>query len=427
MRRSRTVGTSFAVTIALTATAVGLGCSALRDRGKPPLAPQVSQRSQDDAGRTANYPNIEKQTYETLAAALAARPADAPAIPEPAVGPPRPVQILAVSGGGQYGAYGAGLLVGWTHTGQRPEFDVITGISSGAFVASITFLGPKWDWLLTKVFTTTTTKELIKTQPVRSLLTTQSLSSSAPMKALIDRDVNREFCDDVRAQHCRGRRCFIGTMNQNTRRVVIWDLGAIACSGRPDADDLVRKVLLAAAAVPFLLPAVEFNVTVNGVNYREAHNDGGTVCQSFVRLPPSAPPTDPADPAKRWLAGSKTYVIAGGKVFLDPVEGRPSVLGRARGAASGSLYALYRADLWRVYSICVASGMEFRHAAVPQDAVVSPSAFEFDPVAMTKLYKLGYDRIGGGTAWHRNPPGTTPDEEELPRAGFDFTLPPPAK
>ena len=427
MRGSQVVGTSLIVASVLLVAATGPGCSALRGRGRPPLAPHEVQRSQDDAGRAAGYPNIEKQTYETLAAALAAKPADAPPAPESALAPPRPLQILAVSGGGQYGAYGAGLLVGWTQSGQRPEFDVITGISSGAFVASISFLGPKWDWLLTKVFTTTTTKDLIKTQPVRSLLTTQSLSSSAPMKALIDRDVNREFCDDLRAQHQRGRRCFIGTMNQNTRRVVIWDLGAVACNGRPDADDLVRKILLAAAAVPFLLPAVEFDVTVNGVNYREAHNDGGTVCQSFVRLPPSAPPTDPAAPARRWLAGSKTYVIAGGKVFVDPVEGRPSALGRARGAASSSLYALYRADLWRVYAICAASGMEFRHTAVPQDTVVSPSAFEFDPVAMTQLYKLGYDRVLSGDAWSHAPPGTTPDEAELPRAGFDFTRPIPAR
>ena len=424
MRRSRAVAGWSAVAVALGGVAVAAGCSALNDRGKPPLAPHVVQRSQDDAGRAAGYPNIEKQTYETLAAALAARPPGAP--PGTPAGPPRPLQVLAVSGGGQYGAYGAGVVVGWTESGRRPEFDVITGISSGAFVASMAFIGPKWDWLLTKVFTTTPTEDLIKTQPIRSLLTTQSVSSSAPMKALIDREVTREFCDDVRTQHCRGRRCFIGTMNQNTRRVVIWDLGAVACSGRPDADDLVRKVLLAAAAVPFLLPAVEFDVTVNGVNYREAHNDGGTVCQSFVRLPPSAPATDPADPAKRWLAGSKVYVIAGGKVFLDPIEGRPSALTRARGAASSSLYALYRADLWRVYATCAASGADFYHTAVPQETPVSPSAFEFDPVEMRKLYDLGRERLRGGTAWRCDPPGTSPDEAEVPRAGFDFTLPPPA-
>ena len=427
MRRFRAVATSivgaFALTLVAGAAAVGLGCSGLRDRDKPPIAPYTVLRSQDDAGRAAGYPNLDRQTYETLAAALAAPPAGAPPA-LPATTPPRPLQILAVSGGGQYGAYGAGLIVGWTKTGQRPEFDVVTGISSGAFVASMVYIGPKWDWLLTKVFTTTPTEGLIKTQPIRSLLTTQSLSSSAPMKALIDREVTAEFCADVRAQHRRGRRCYIGTMNQNTRRVVIWDLGAIACNGRPDADDLVRKILLAAAAVPFLLPAVEFDITVNGVNYREAHNDGGTVCQSFVRLPPEAPAPDPADPAKRWLAGSKLYIIAGGKVFLDPVEGRPSALGRARGAASSSLYALYRSDLWRLYAVCAASGTEFRHTAVPQETVVTGSAFEFDPVEMLKLYKLGYDHITCGDPWRRDPPNTTPDEVELPRAGFDFTLPP---
>ena len=430
MRRFRAViGSRFgpvALTLGLAAGAIGVGCNASRDRDKPPIAPYTVLRSQDDAARAAGYPNLDRQTYDTLAAALAAPPGGA-AAEKPTAEPAKPLQILAVSGGGQYGAYGAGLIVGWTATGQRPEFDVVTGISSGAFVASMVFIGPKWDGLLTKVFTTTPTEGLIKTQPVRSLLTTSSLSSSAPMKELIDREVTAEFCDDVRTQHRRGRRCYIGTMNQNTRRVVVWDLGAVACSGRPDADDLVRKILLAAAAVPFLLPAVEFDLTVNGVNYREAHNDGGTVCQSFVRLPPSAPTPDPADPARRWLAGSKLYILAGGKVFVDPVEGRPDVIARARGAASSSLYALYRADLWRVYAICAASGMEFRHTAVPQDTVVSPSAFEFDPAAMTKLFDLGRNRILSGEAWSQTPPGTTPDEAELPRAGFDFTIPLPAK
>ena len=426
MRRFRAVLSSRFGPLALTlgaAGVIGVGCTASRDRDKPPIAPYTVLRSQDDAARAGNYPNLDRQTYDTLAAALAAPPGGATAV-KPSAEPARPLQILAVSGGGQYGAYGAGLIVGWTATGQRPEFDVVTGISSGAFVASMVYIGPKWDWLLTKVFTTTPTEGLIKKQPVRSLLTTASLSSSAPMKELIDREVTADFCADIRTQHQRGRRCYIGTMNQNTRRVVIWDLGAVASSGRPDADDLVRKILLAAAAVPFLLPAVEFDLTVNGVNYREAHNDGGTVCQSFVRLPPSAPTPDPADPAKRWLTGSKLYIIAGGKVFVDPVEGRPDVIARARGAASGSLYALYRSDLWRLYAVCVASGTEYRHTAIPQETVVTGSAFEFDPVAMTKLYKLGYERITCGDPWRRDPPNTSPDEAELPRVGFDFTLPP---
>ncbi len=388
------------------------GCRLFRGPENPPLAPLAVQHAQDDVGRVANYPNAETRAAKSLAAALA----DGGKLPPPP-GPARPIKILAVSGGGQYGAYSAGVLVGWTQRGDRPDFDVITGISSGAFAASIAFIGPKWDWLQTKVFTTLDKKQLIDVQPFRSIIRTQSLASSAPMKALIDREVTAEFCADTRTEHARGRRCYVGTLNQTTRRVVIWDLGAVASSGRPDADDLVRKILLAAAAVPSLLPAVEFDVTVDGVNYREIHADGGSVCQSFIRLPPNAPAN---------LTGSKVYVIAGGKVYVDPVKGRPDFLSRTRDAVSGTLYALYRSDLWRVYVTCVALGMEFRQTAVPQDMVIPPSAFAFQPPEMVKLYNVGLEAIARGDLWVTTPPGTTPEDEILPRAGFRFTTALPA-
>jgi hypothetical protein len=412
MRWIRAGGIRVLVVAAAACAFHATSCRLFQGPENPPLAPLEVQYAQDDLGRTSNYPSAETRAAESLAAALA----NGGKIPPP-TGPARPLQILGVSGGGQYGAYSAGVLVGWTQRGDRPDFDVITGISSGAFAASIAFIGPKWDWLLTKVFTTLDKKQLIDVQPIRSIFRTQSLASNAPMKAVIDREVTGEFCADLRAEHAKGRRCYIGTMNQSTRRVVIWDLGAVACSGRPDADDLVRKVLLAAAAIPSLLPAVEFDVAVNGVNYRELHADGGTVCQSFICLPPGATGN---------LCGSKVYIIAGGKVYVDPLDGRPDFLTRTRDAVSGTLYALYRADLWRVYATCVTLGMEFRHTAVPQEMKLPTSAFSFEPPEMVKIYNAGLGAIARDDLWRTNPPGTTGDEVVLPRAGFRFTTPLPA-
>src|SRR5882757_1289990 len=56
-----------------------------------------------------------------------------------------PVSYLAVSGGGDNGAFGAGLLNGWTEIGTRPEFRMVTGVSTGALIAPFAFLGPEYD------------------------------------------------------------------------------------------------------------------------------------------------------------------------------------------------------------------------------------------------------------------------------------------
>ncbi len=389
------------------------GC---RSRG-PEVAPppmHVMQTQPDDGARLAHYPPVDRQTHEAFAAAAAKEG------PKP-VG--KVLNALVLSGGGQYSAYAAGLLTGMTAAGTRPEFDVICGISSGSLLASIAFLGPKYDPLMTRVFTELTTKDLFQYRPVAYVLKYQSLASAEPMRQLIDRDVSAEFIADMRAAHRAGRRLFVGTTNENTRRLVVWDLGAVACSGRPDADGLVRKVLLASAAIPGLLPAVDFDVAVDGVHYRETHVDGGAAAESFLRLPPAAPKPDPADPSRKWLAGSKLYVVAGGKLYVDPHAGRPTFQDRTIGTVSSTLHALHRADLWRMYAFCAASGMAFHQTFIPQDMAIPAQSTTFDPVAMKAMYAAGHAAGAAGIAWRTTPPGADPGEEEFPRTGFEFTTP----
>ena len=69
---------------------------------------------------------------------------------------------LAISGGGANGAFGAGLLVGWTEAGTRPEFDFVTGISTGALIAPFAFLGPAYDDQLKAVYTQYSTSDMIE-------------------------------------------------------------------------------------------------------------------------------------------------------------------------------------------------------------------------------------------------------------------------
>ncbi len=384
------------------------GCkSRAPDVPLPPMA--VMQARADDGARRANYPALDRQTHAAFAAA-----------PPGPVSPGRKLNALVLSGGGQYSAYAAGVLTGWRAAGTRPEFDCICGISSGSLLAVIAYAGPNHDDLMRRVFTLTTRQDLFAYRPAE-LFRSQSIASAEPMRRLIETEVNAAFIEDMRVAHRAGRRLFVGTMNENTRRLVVWDLGAIACSGRPDADDIVRKVVLASAAIPGLVPAVAFDVDVDGVRYQERHVDGGATTESFLRLPPDAPCPDPANPAAKWLAGSNLYVIAGGKLYVDPLPGLPTIKDRTVGVISGTLHGLHRADVWRMYAHCVASGMNFHQTSIPADFPIPAISTAFDPPSMRRMYDLGLATGHAGVDWRRTPPGVDPGEEEFPRTGFTFT------
>jgi hypothetical protein len=347
-----------------------------------------------------------------LAEALA--PTGAPVITN------RPMNILAVSGGGQYGAYCAGVLVGWTASGQRPEFDVVTGISAGALVACFAMVGPKYDAEMQRVFTTLTGKDLFRYRPALYLIRYKSIASAEPLKEQIDQTVTPEYLCDLQAAHQAGRRLFVGTMNAHSRRLTVWDVGAIACSNRPDRLELVRKILLASSSISPLTPTVPFDVVVDGQKYVEEHCDGGGTSQVFVRFGPSHPRYDASRPGP-WLQGSNLYLLAGGKIYADPVGGELSFIAKATGGVSATLYALYRAEANKLYALCAASGMRFHMVAVPQEKKTALKSMDFDPAVMQDLFALGYGQGSGGIPWRTVPPGGLPGEEEEPRAGLEFT------
>ena len=194
-----------------------------------------------------------------------------------------------MSGGGKYGAFTAGALVGWTAAGTRPTFDVATGISSGAVVAVLAFLGPKYDEPLTRYLTTLRREDIYAWKPIRGLCMGTGVMTAAPLEKILELQVNDELMCDLRTAHAQGRRLYVGTGNILTNRLAVWDLGAIASSGRPDAALLVRKILVASCAAPGVVTPVEFTVEVNGVLYTELHADAGNLSQAFVRTPAGYP------------------------------------------------------------------------------------------------------------------------------------------
>jgi predicted acylesterase/phospholipase RssA len=148
-------------------------------------------------------------------------------------GKPITVRGLALSGGGSHGAYGAGVLIGWTDAGTRPEFDVVTGISTGALTATAVFLGPEQDDSL-RMYTKVTNKDIYKSRGLLAVLTEDSMYDAAPLRALIAKQIDDGVLQAVAREHARGRRLFVGTVNLDAEAFTIWDMGFIASSDRPD-------------------------------------------------------------------------------------------------------------------------------------------------------------------------------------------------
>ena len=311
---------------------------------------------------------------------------------------------LAISGGGPNGAFGAGLLNGWTTTGKRPVFKIVSGVSTGALMAPFAFVGPSYDGALREFYTTTSSRNIFRALSIiPQLLTGDSLADSGPLASLIDQHVDAVLLARVADAHARGRRLYVGTVDLDAQQFVIWNMGLIAASGRPEALELFRKVMLASASVPIAFPPVFFEVEAGGRGYDEMHVDGAVAARLFLTggvFDISIIRTR----AGRGPGRENIYVIHNGQ--LPPVaEQTPRSL---RGIASRTLQAAGRAgvvgDLFRLYAVALATEASLNWTTIPDDVEIEGSEV-FDPVVMGRLYELGYRKGTEGPAWVTSPPG----------------------
>ncbi|QDU19469.1 patatin-like phospholipase family protein [Urbifossiella limnaea] len=399
--------------------AVGLvlaaaGC-ATRHRACAP--PELTRES----GLVQPGPADESAVVETeLLRSLVDRTRAANSAPDPAA---KPGKFLALSGGGMYGAYSVGVLKGWTDTGTRPTFDVVTGVSTGALVASYAFLGTAYDEPMTRLYTTVSDKDIYRRRPRVAVLFSDSAASSEPLKKLIAAQVDDALLAEVARAHAAGRRLYVGTTNLDARRLVVWDMGAIASSGRPDAADLYRTVLLASASVPGFFPPVPVEVEVNGRRFTELHVDGGATTGVFLRASTLHLDREALRAGRQPLAGSDAYVVIAGKLYADPACTDQRAVRIAAGSLESVVASQTRGELYRIYSLCLLGGMRYHLAAVPENFDAGGDAMSFDPAAMRRLYAAGYEAAAGGRAWRDTPPGAEPHEQTRPRTGTQFLAP----
>ena len=323
--------------------------------------------------------------------------------------------VLCLSGGGSFGAYSAGVLVGWTERGDRPSFDVVTGISTGALIAPFAFLGPKYDAPLKRFYTALESRELYKLHPIRALFG-EAFADTAPMAAQIDAFLTPEAVADLADAHRQGRRLYVGTTEEEGKQFIIWDLGAMAARNEPGDRELMIQAILGSAAPAGFFPAAKIAVCVGGKRYTERHVDGG-VSQALFFRPPYVPPQERSDVAARDLAGTKVYVIVAGKMYADPEVIRPWSLAQAGKSVSTLIYAQTRGDLQRLYTVCLLTGMDYYVSAIPQGYPAPLSSTEFKPVVMTALFEEGRRVISSSEPWRILPPGVGPGESTLARSG----------
>ena len=314
----------------------------------------------------------------------------------------QPHNYLAISGGGANGAFGAGLLAGWTMSGKRPEFTMVTGVSTGALTAPFAFLGVKYDEILKELYTTTTTEDIIEKRNFLSLAFGDAVADTTPLKKLLAQYVTRDIVDAIGKEHQRGRRLFIGTLNLDAGRSVIWNIGAIATSDFPGKLDLIHNLLLASASIPVAFPPVVIDVSANGEIYDEMHVDGGTGSQVFVY--PAA--IDWRVITQRLKVKGKPQVYVIRNSFLDPDY--HNVKRKVFSIANRSIDSLIRTqgigDLYQILALCKRDGNDFNLAYIPSHFTERPTEL-FDKNYMGKLYQLGYEMGLKGYDWKKKPPG----------------------
>lgn len=399
----------------------GAGCSPLaRNKAVPvEMEDQAVVPGMDESVRTwgvACNPEFLEELKKSVPRERAALAAEGNIEAGKEGGPLPEADFLAISGGGQNGAFGAGILCAWTERGGRPEFKVVTGISTGALTAPFVFAGPEYDHVLREVYTKTTTPEILIPLGLLQGFFGDGLADTKPLWRLIEKYVDEKLLEAIAAEYQKGRLLIIGTTNLDARRSMLWNIGEIASSAdKEQARELIRKILMASAAIPGAFPPVMINVEVNGEKYQEMHVDGGATAQVFL-YPPTMRLKQEAAAAgidrKR-----RAYIIRNSRLEADYTEVERQTMPIAMRAIDSLINTQGIGDLYRIYANCRRDDIDFNLAYIPL-SFTEKAKEVFDPKYMTDLFNLGYSMTMKGYPWEKAPPGFDSDPfEQRPGAG----------
>lgn len=315
-----------------------------------------------------------------------------------------PVDMLALSGGGDNGAFSAGLLGGWTAAGDRPRFKVVTGVSTGALIAPFAFLGSDYDSVLKQVYTTLKPADVSERRGVLAAINNDGLGDNRPLRSLLSKYVDRALLARIALEYEHGRLLIVATTDIDAGQPVLWNMGAIAASSAPNALELFRSILVASAAIPVALPPTMMRVEVDGTQYEEMHVDGGCSAQVFLYPPGMV--------AVARKLGEKMSTGRGGRVWI--IRNSPLAPGwhpvdrRTINIAGLAISSLIRnqgiGDLYRIYLIAQRDNLDFNLAYIGEDFTYPGKKEEFETAYMVKLYDYAFALGRAGYPWKHFPP-----------------------
>jgi predicted patatin/cPLA2 family phospholipase len=311
--------------------------------------------------------------------------------------------LLALSGGSDGGAYGAGFLYGWTETGKRPEFDMVTGISTGALMSPFAFLGPESDEPLKAVYTTISAKNIYNVRSLGQMITNRdAVAESTPLAQLLKKYVTAETIKKIGMEHKKGRRLYVGTTHLDSGRLVVWDMGVIALSKHPDAPDLFRSILLASASIPMAFPPVYISIEEGGSSYDEMHVDGGLINQVFgvealVHVLRQKQTTGSRIKAR-------VFMIRNSEITIPPRK----ISRKLRDIGSRTVEVMINSqsigDILRNFILARQAGVDFFLTGIPKE-FKAPHSEPFNTEYMNKLFQVGVETGTGKNPWEFQPPG----------------------
>ena len=299
------------------------------------------------------------------------------------------LDILALSSGGADGAFGAGIMNGWTASGKRPKFDIVTGVSTGSLIAPFAFLGPEYDANITRLYTETKTSDLVQPKFFSGIVNGQSLFNTRRLRDVIKRELTDDLIDRIGDEYLTGRRLYVGTTHLDAAEPVIWNIGKIANYRSPAARKLVRDVLWASAAIPIAFTPVTFTVTDGQTTHTELHVDGGVTKEVFVYTPEV-----PMRTIIRKLGLSqrknRIWLIYNDKLLPEYEPQRTGLLSLAERTIETLVKAQSIGDIKEVGALAKRDGLSVRVMLLPNE-FEGESRELFDKEYMRAIYKIGFD------------------------------------
>jgi predicted acylesterase/phospholipase RssA len=318
-----------------------------------------------------------------------------------------PASYLAISGGGDDGAYGAGFLNGWSQTGTRPQFKLVTGVSTGALIAPFAFLGKDYDPEIKMLYTSVSQKDILAKRNLYAAVFGDAMADTTPLYHLIKKHVTQDMLNKIATEYAKGRLLFIGTVNLDSERPVVWNITKIAASHSAGSLELVHKILRASSAIPGAFPPVMVNVQANGRSYTEMHVDGGVAAQVFVYW--AGVRLNDLATANRAQRERKVYILRNARLDPEWSSVKRQTLPITLKAIAGLLEYQGLGDLYRIYAVCQRDGTDFNLAYIPK-TFTEPDRKDFDRVYMQKLYDFGFEEAKAGYHWAKQPPNLVGQE-----------------